>query len=368
MPGPGPHGQLSLAGITGPTGCEAIPLFFLNGAFADADLQRLCTLLFQKPVTEQAAWHRGAADPGPESVQVVEIICKPVVTTDTEAQTLTDSLKHLQVLASCRAHAWRYEFTGTPGPQDLHSRHGSSVQPDHRTVCPGYPGAALRTGVPDTSGNVCAVPLRYLGDEALTRLSRDRMLFPELGRNAMYPADIPTAWTGADPYGTGGSGPDLVRILPAQGIQGPDSVSGIAMLGAMSDRNWTLTVFSLPADINAQTAKDWLVSVFVAGAGVIRFTTDELDPTFKVKTHNHSSELDPFGVPIRVQVVWYAAFRAYQPGPSSPLPLLRARRFARGRGARRHSASAAYPRRSDSGYWRLWQQAGFARGEQCHHI
>lgn len=40
--------------------------------------------------------------------------------------------------------------------------------------------------------------------------------------------------------------------------------------------------------------KDWLVSVFVDNAGIVRFDAD-YDIAFKVETHNHPSALEPFG-------------------------------------------------------------------------
>src|SRR5207249_11673984 len=50
------------------------------------------------------------------------------------------------------------------------------------------------------------------------------------------------------------------------------------------------TIFKATQDLGC----DWLVSVFVDNAGVVRFD-DEHDVCFKVETHNPPSAIDPYG-------------------------------------------------------------------------
>lgn len=298
--------QLQRLGIRTVTRVRVSDLYFLQGHLPAADLERLAVELLVDPVVE--GYHLEPIDVarrrGPDDDLAIEVGYHPGVT-DPVADNLLRRA-HLVGIHGLAAAATgrRYTFEGTLSPAELHTIarellcNGVIQSYALGPISPAFLPAA------EPCDLVEQVPLFGLDDDALARLSVERVLFlsaaemrairDEFARLGRDPTDVELetlgqTWSEHCQHKTfkapiaytcrGG----VRRALPAgEEPAAPyrESIDGL-----------------LRTYIRAATdalARPWVRSAFVDNAGVVEFD-GEHEVSFKVETHNHPSALEPFG-------------------------------------------------------------------------
>lgn len=298
--------QLQRLGIHTVTSVRVSDLYFLQGSLSAADLERLAVELLVDPVVEGYRLEPidAVRQRGPDPDLAIEVGYHPGVT-DPVADNLLRRARLVGIDGlQAAATGKRYAFEGAPSPAELHTIARELLCND---VVQSYalgPIAPAFLPAAEPCDLVEQVPLGGLDDDALARLSVERVLFlsvaemrairDEFARLGRDPTDVELetlAQTWSEhcqhktfkapiDYTCGGG---VRRVLPAgEEPAAPyrESIDGL-----------------LRTYIRAATdalARPWVRSAFVDNAGVVEFD-GEHEVSFKVETHNHPSALEPFG-------------------------------------------------------------------------
>jgi len=296
--------QVAQLGIEGISRLQVSSLFFLRGDLSLSQVEQLAEALLADPVVEGYRIRPVGAlaedDPG----LVLEVGYLPGVT-DAVAENLLRRGRLLGIDGlEAAATGSRYVFQGTIGPDALHQIARQLLANEviqHYTLGPLRP-AFVPYARP--SDEVAVIPLRTASDEALARMSVERVLFlslPEMQTIRDYfshlgrdPTDVELetlaqTWSEHCQHKTfkttiryrsrGG----IPRLLPPGAAVPPEGEELIHGLLRSYIRAAT-----------EQLDRPWVRSAFVDNAGIIAFD-EAWEVSFKVETHNHPSALEPFG-------------------------------------------------------------------------
>ncbi len=281
-------------------------LYFLRGSLSPQALDRIAVEFLADPVVEGYRWQPLASSngggPRDKIPLVIEVGLQPGVT-DPVA---THLLKRAHLLGFTTLEAVttgaRFAFEGDLSAADLHRIAREVLCNDviqFYTLGPMRPEFVPQAAPSDA---VDVIPLRALDDEALGRLSVERVLF--LSPSEMRAIQAHFRGLGRDPTDvelevlaqtwsehcqhksfkahidyTCHGGMSRVGIdEPAAPYQ--ESISGLLKTYLQAATN--------------RLARSWVRSAFVDNAGIVDFD-EAYDLSFKVETHNHPSALEPFG-------------------------------------------------------------------------
>jgi phosphoribosylformylglycinamidine synthase len=286
-------------GLPGPWRVAASRGFLVEGPLAEADLRRAAEAVLADPVVETFAIRpcgpagAGAGAGAGADGDVVHVLRLPGVT-DPEAESALAVLKRLGIAAQDVRTVRSYRLEGPAEGRDrlvakvlanaaVEQAVGGAITLDH-----------LGSGRP-YAFRLVTLPLRTMDDAALARTSREGQLslnldemrtirahFAELGRD---PTDCELE-TIAQTWSEHCSHKTLKGRVEYTALAGGEAAQ------VTFDNLLKETIFRSTQELMAEC--DWLVSVFVDNAGVIRFD-DEHDVCIKVETHNHPSAIDPYG-------------------------------------------------------------------------
>ncbi len=285
--------QIAHIGIDRVEDAQVSNLYFLRGMLSPEVVNRLATELLVDPVVEDFRWRQVNEPPPPgEPEHVIEVGFLPGVT-DPVAWHLLRRTRLLN-LGSIEAAttATRYTFHGSLSPTDLHLI-------AHEILCNDviqlYTLGPLQPAfVPHAEPNaqVDIIPLRQLDDQALQRLSVERVLFlsleemrtiqSEFNRMERDPTDVEL---------------ETLAQTWSEHCQHKAFKANIHYIEHSNTPHEEKISDLLRTTIRAATeqlARPWVRSAFVDNAGSIDFD-DEFQVSFKVETHNHPSALEPFG-------------------------------------------------------------------------
>jgi phosphoribosylformylglycinamidine synthase II len=275
-------------GIAGLTGARVADLYFLRGALAPDDVERICRELLADPVTETYSWQalEGDTPVVDETGLVVEVTFLPGVT-DPVADQLLRGARVLGVAGLERAATGaRYELAGALS-------HEALALLARRLLCNEVIqcytlGRAVPQFVDTTAGTapVECVPVRAAGPDGLDAISRARRL--ALDRAEM--AAIQAYFRGEDRDPTDVELETLAQTWSEHCVH--KTFKARIVRPGRPDVDGLLRTFIRAATEHAR--KPWVRSAFVDNAGIIDFD-DEYEVSFKVETHNHPSALEPFG-------------------------------------------------------------------------
>ncbi|MBN2391457.1 MAG: phosphoribosylformylglycinamidine synthase subunit PurL [Anaerolineae bacterium] len=300
------------------TGVHISNLYFLRGGLTSEEVERIATEFLVDPIVEEYRWFPPSggvtllSSPpvgGIEGGKPIEVGFHPGVT-DPVAKHLLHRAHQLGISAlEAVVTGIRYVFDGPVSPAELRRIAEELLC---NPVIQSYTLGPMRPEfVPDAapSDAVDVIPIRELNDDALQRLSTERVLFLSLVEMQAIQAEFqaldrdPTdveleilaqTWSEHCLHKTFKAEIDytcyggMPRVLPAA--------------GAVRDRpEQECTHEVVPSLIRTylRTAterldKPWVLSAFVDNAGIVAFD-DEYEVSFKVETHNHPSALEPFG-------------------------------------------------------------------------
>ena len=281
-------------------------LYFLRGALAPTALEHIATELLVDPVVEAYRWQevspQDRASPSDRMPDVIEVGFHPGVTDPVAGHLLKRA--HLLGITAVEAvtTGTRYAFEGDLTVGDLNTIAQEILCND---VIQSYTlGDMAPEFVPEAapSDSVDIIPIRGLKDEALERLSVERVLFlslPEMRAIQTYfddldrdPTDVELeilaqTWSEHCQHKTfkaqisytchGG--------MPRVGISDPAAPYQEQIPGLLK------TYLKGATD---RLARPWVRSAIVDNAGIIELD-DVYDVSLKVETHNHPSALEPFG-------------------------------------------------------------------------
>jgi phosphoribosylformylglycinamidine synthase II len=296
--------QIAQLGLDHMRSVQVSDLYFVRGELSPADLERLAQELLADPIVEGYHTHALPAPPEERGL-VVEVGFRPGVT-DPVAENLLHRAHILGIGAVEAANTGtRYVFAGDLGQDDL-------TQIAEQVLCNNVVqtyalGALQPSFVPraEPSDEVETIPIRRAADEALAKMSVERVLFLSLDemkavqgyfdRLGRDPTDVELetlaqTWSEHCQHKAFKSKVDFVckgglpRILPGGKTVVPPYEETI-------DGGLFRTYLRAATE---RLEPEWVLSVFVDNAGVIDFD-DEYEVSFKVETHNHPSALEPFG-------------------------------------------------------------------------
>ncbi len=293
--------QIAQLGIDRVQRVRVSDLYFVRGNLAPGKLERLASELLADPVVEGYECQPIQDDQAAPGL-TVEVGFHPGVT-DLVARRLLRRAQLLGLEVQAAATGKRYLFEGDLSAQDLH-RIAQGVLCNQ--VIQSYAIGLLQPAfVPHAapSDQIETIPIRDLDDDALAKMSRDRILFMSLAEMRAVQAEFrrldrdPTdveletlaqTWSEHCQHKafksqvTFSCAEGTTRILPTGKHNSPqnEQINGLlrTYLRAATER----------------IAPDWVRSAFVDNAGIIDFD-DEFEVSFKVETHNHPSALEPFG-------------------------------------------------------------------------
>ncbi len=277
-------------GLPGPWAVAASRGFLIEGDLSPADLDRAARSVLADAVVETyavrpagAPAERGAAarEPGPGTV--VHVLPQPGVT-DPEAESALALLRDLgfAVVGVRTIRTYRVEGPGEALPR-LVARVLANDAVEQAVIGP-LPFDRLGQGRPYAFRRV-ETPILGLDDDALVRLSKAGGL--HLSLDEMRTIRDHFRGLGREPTDA-----ELETIAQtwSEHCSHKTLRGRVEFEGEVIDNLLKSTIFKATTDLGL----DWLVSVFVDNAGVVRFD-DEHDVCFKVETHNHPSAIDPYG-------------------------------------------------------------------------
>jgi phosphoribosylformylglycinamidine synthase II len=298
-------GQIAHLGIKDVEQLRISSLFFLRGALAPQDLDRLAVELLADPVVEGFHWQRADTHLSPDQPQnVIEVGLLPGVT-DPVATHLLHRAQLLDIgPLEAVTTAMRYEFEGDLSIDSLHTiaREILCNEVIQRYTLGSMKPAFVPDAEPDDQVEI--VSIRDLDDVALARLSVERVLFlsldemraiqakfRHLGRDPTD-AELETlaqTWSEHCLHKTFKS---EISFICRNGMPRflPDGVQGAATYQETIPGLLKTYVQAVTRRLN----REWVRSAFVDNAGIIDFD-EEFEISFKVETHNHPSALEPFG-------------------------------------------------------------------------
>ncbi len=299
--------QIAQLGLGQVRSVQVSDLYFVRGELTHADLEQLAQELLADPIVENYRLRPVDAPPEESEIgHVAEVGFHPGVT-DPVAENLLQRA-HLLGIGTVEAASTgkRYVFEGALAKDDLRQIAEQVLCND---VVQTYTlGTLPPSFVPraEPSDLVEIIPIRKAGDEALAKMSVERVLFLSLDemktiqahfdRLGRDPTDVELetlaqTWSEHCQHKAFKSKVDyeckggIPRVLP-----------GVERIVAPPYKE-TIDGGMFRTYLRAATERlepEWVLSVFVDNAGVIEFD-DEYEISFKVETHNHPSALEPFG-------------------------------------------------------------------------
>lgn len=288
-------------GISGIRWLECEDLYFLQGALAPADRQRLAVELLSDPISQTSHWRSVEADGIFYSkAHVVETALRPGVT-DPVAEQIVRCAHLLGICGVERAATGqRFIVQGELDDADLQAL---ARRVFANPVIQRYALGQIEPIFPEpaqASGQVEAISLRELDDAELLALSQERRAaldlaemqaiqnyFRAAGRD---PTDvefemIAQTWSEHCVHKT------FKAKIQISNLQSPVSQSLNLSISNHHIDGLLKTYIRAATD---KVAATWVRSAFVDNAGIIDFD-DEFEISFKVETHNHPSAIEPFG-------------------------------------------------------------------------
>ncbi len=296
-------------------------VYLLSGSLLDSDVRLIAEELLADPVAETYHYgpgltrRHGSGGSRSHTHPAVEIHALPGVMDPVAISALEATRRLLKARGSAGARvsgvrtARRYEIVGLVEPLSDRLKPGSTLD---RLAGQVLANSCIETWYVDGAGRcdpipevfptppvgefvVRHVPLRGLGDEELTRLSRESHLFLSLAEMQAI----------RDHFHKRGSDPTDLEIETLAQTWSEHCVhktlkSEILYRGEDFGRSGRIEAHfeNLLKDtiVAATTTLDrkWCLSVFVDNAGVIAFD-DEFGIAFKAETHNHPSAIEPYG-------------------------------------------------------------------------
>ncbi len=288
--------DVAALGISGVARVERHDLYFLRGALVPEQLERLCNELLADPVVQRATW--GPADaplPTPEGAVRVEVGLLPGVTDSVAGNLLARArLLNMPELAAA-ASAQSYLLYGQVAEADVQTiARRLLFNPVIQYVQVGALRPHLGDGAPAVAMRAEAVPLSGLGDEALLKLSRERLLSLDLAEMRAVQAYF--AAEGREPTDV-----ELESIAQTwsehcghKTFKGVIEYTEVDAEGREHTRRIDGLIGTYLRAATRAIAAPWVRSAFVDNAGILEFTPD-YEVSFKAETHNHPSALEPFG-------------------------------------------------------------------------
>jgi phosphoribosylformylglycinamidine synthase len=270
------------SGLAGPWTLKSSRGFLIEGDLSAAQLERAAREVLVDPVVETYTIAPSGACRGGDGT-IVHVMPKPGVT-DPEAESALALLRDLGYAVADVRTIRTYRVEGPTGA--LPRLIGRVLANDavELAVTGALPLEKLGQGRPYDFRRV-VVPLRGLREQELEEVSRSGQLALRLGE--MKAIQRHFVELGRDPTDC-----ELETIAQTWS----EHCSHKTLRGRVSFQGRTIenllkeTIFRATRELEC----DWLVSVFVDNAGVVRFD-EEHDVCFKVETHNHPSAIDPYG-------------------------------------------------------------------------
>jgi phosphoribosylformylglycinamidine synthase II len=291
---------------------ERHELYFLRGGLTEAEVGLLCTELLADPVTQRASWDI-ALTPGPSPIHPteegrgvraegpmrVEVGLLPGVT-DSVAENIMARAGLLGVMGlHAAASAQSYLLYGGNHLEALDEATLHTIV--KRLLCNeviqyyelGRLTPHVGVQLPESHLHAEVVPVRDLGEQALLRLSRERLLSLDLAE--MRAVQQYFHAEGRDPTDV-----ELESVAQTwsehcvhKTFKGIVDYRETTSQGVVEERIDSLIRTYLRAATD-KIAAPWVRSAFVDNAGIIDFDGRH-EVSFKVETHNHPSALEPFG-------------------------------------------------------------------------
>ncbi len=323
------HGQIVHLGIESVTQVHVSNLYFLRGALTVDEVERIAAEFLVDPIVEGYRWFPPSVPPvgeeetspplgGTEGGPRIEVAFHPGVT-DPVAKHLLHRARQLGVGAlEAVVTGTRYTFEGPVSSAELRRIAEELLC---NPVIQSYTlGPMQPEFVPDAapSDAVDVISIRDLGDDALQRLSVERVLFLSFAEMQAIQAKFQAL--GRDPtdveleilaqtwsehcqhktfkaeidYTCHGGMPRVMLNADSRGfsqIKRPAEISG----NQRPQKEIIPSLIKMYLRAATETLnKPWVLSAFVDNAGIVAFD-DEYEVSFKVETHNHPSALEPFG-------------------------------------------------------------------------
>ncbi len=290
-----------------PTHVRSARLYLIRAALDEETLARVTDALLINPVIEHA--HVGAS-PIEANASLIEVHPLPGVM-DPAAQTVRDAVRELTGLTDVEVSTGvRFDFTGLTAQQARTIADRLLANPVVQAVHtePHHPRDFLHGHT--YTLNLRHVPIRGLGDPALTKLSREAHLFlsleemraiqAEYERRGRDPTDIELE-TLAQTWSEHCVHKTLKSTIRLTGDVSDDVINWRNRPGHTINADGSITINNLlKSTVAAATFElidegiDWTLSVFKDNAGVVAFDEDHA-VCIKVETHNHPSALEPYG-------------------------------------------------------------------------
>jgi len=289
-------------------------LYLIEGDLNSQQLEKLATNLLADPVTNtfnilqsNPAERQSTQDSNGITSQIVEVHPLPGVM-DPTAQSVENAIHTLLGRNTSVRTGIRYEFENLD-PQSLEQitrrlLANPIVQAVHRNT---YHPTEFPRGR-DYQFSITTVSIRNLDDKALNRMSRDAHLFLSLDEMQCLrdhfraidrePTDIELetiaqTWSEHCVHKTLKSTIRFRGSIPHAESRPGHQVNPVD--GSITIHNLLKsTIAAATFELREDGLDEWLLSVFVDNAGIIKFDEDTA-VCFKVETHNHPSALEPYG-------------------------------------------------------------------------
>jgi phosphoribosylformylglycinamidine synthase len=270
------------AGLPGPWSMRAARGFLVEGDISQSQLDQAARRVLVDPVVE-AHVIRPSSEPAREPGTMVHVFPKPGVT-DPEAESARNLLRELGYPVENVRTIRTYWIEGPSAALPRLIERVLSNEAVEQAVTGAVPLFALGQGQ-SYHFERAEVPIRHLDDAALSDLSRSSQLSLSLAE--MKTIERHFVALGREPTDC-----ELETIAQtwSEHCSHKTLRGRIAFEGQTINNLLKETIFGATKALDC----DWLVSVFVDNAGVIRFDLEH-DVCFKVETHNHPSAIDPYG-------------------------------------------------------------------------
>jgi phosphoribosylformylglycinamidine synthase subunit PurSL len=298
------------AGFAGVQQAASGRVYLLEGALSPAQLRTITDKLLVDPVVETV--HGGSVEVGTIEVHPLPGVMDPA------AQSVREAIRELVGVAVDVSTATRYDFQGLSPSDALSLARASLANPAIHQITQGiWEPAELPKGEAYTL-RTRTIPLRGLGSDQLTTLSRDTHLFlnlaemravqAEFDRLGRDPTDIELetiaqTWSEHCVHKTLKATIRYTESPSSQGIKASSTpIAWASRPGHVVHADGSVTITNLlKSTIAAATntliqhhGVDWALSVFKDNSGVIAFD-DRWGINIKVETHNRPSAIEPYG-------------------------------------------------------------------------
>lgn len=287
--------DIAALGITGVRRVERGALYFLRGALTEKDVARLCDELLVDPIVEVARVGL-ATDPveTPAGAVRVEVGLRPGVTDTVAANILARGrllgMEGLYAAATGQSYLI-YGEVGRAEIEEIARRLLYNEVIQYYEIGPLTPHVGIQP--PEAKARAERIPLAQMEDEALLRLSRERLLSLDLAEMKAIQAYF--AREGRDPTDV-----ELESLAQTwsehcvhKTFKGLIEYTEYGPNGPRTQQIDGLLRTYIQAATRAIHAP-WVLSAFVDNAGIMAFD-ERYEVSFKVETHNHPSALEPFG-------------------------------------------------------------------------